>query len=99
MSLKEYYKLTKGVRIIFCLCQKTDTKLDRLKKESSIEKITTYMLKTMVVFMTPDGFKDDLTPCKCANEIYKRMLEFLESDISIPNFFLNESNSQYVYKF
>ena len=96
-NLKEGYRMAKAVRGILSLCHGAKNKFERLKNECSVERITTYMLKTMVVIMTSKGItKEELsmTPCEWACKIYEKLQNFLEKDKRIPNYFLNEANRE-----
>ena len=55
------------------------------------------MLKTAVLVMTQEGLDDQdslLEPIEFTCRIYRKLLQFLEKDKRIPNFFLNPSNSE-----
>ena len=89
-NLKDGYKLAKCVRAIFRLCDAANTKLDRLKNENLEGKISTYLLKTAVLILTKDGLSEgilSLAPIEFTCRIYKCLLNFLEKDKRIPNFF------------
>ena len=97
LNVKDGYRLAKSVRSILRSCHVADNKFERLKNDCAAERITTYMLKTVVLFMTSEGIEtEDLSiqPREWAYKIYECLLNYLTKDKRIPHFFLNESNRE-----
>ena len=91
--IREGYRYAKAMR-----CASVLSTVKELEIVNNFEDlITSYMLKTSLLFLTQhlinkDNHDHSTNPIDWAIKIYERLQEFLESDGRIPHFFLNNSN-------